>query len=180
MRHGRRRPPRIGSLCTGYGGLDLAVLAVLGGHVVWVADNDPAATRLLHARWPGVPNLGDITTVDWQQVLPVDVLTCGWPCQDISHAGTRQGITGPRSGLWRHAAAAVRGLRPRLVFLENVAGLRTRGLDVVLADLATLRYDTSWVCLRASDVGAAHRRDRIFLLSVGHDADTDTADPMRP
>jgi DNA (cytosine-5)-methyltransferase 1 len=164
--HDHRPPPRIGSLCTGYGGPDLALLAVLGGHLVWVADNDPAATRLLHARRPSVPNLGDITTVDRHQVPPVDVLTCGWPCQDISHAGTRAGITGPRSGLWRHVAAAVRHLRPRLVFLENVAGLRTRGLDLVLAELATLRYHTSWVCLPASEVGAAHRRDRCFLLAT--------------
>lgn len=76
MTHDHQPPPRIGSLCTGYGGLDLAVLAVLGGHLAWVADNDPA-TRLLHARWPGTPNLGDITTLNWQQVPPVDVLTCG-------------------------------------------------------------------------------------------------------
>jgi DNA (cytosine-5)-methyltransferase 1 len=169
------QPPQIGSLCTGYGGLDLAVLAVLGGHLMWVADNDPAATRLLARRWPGVPNLGDITLVDWTRTPRVDVLTCGWPCQDISHAGTRAGITGPRSGLWRHVAAAIRDLRPRLAFLENVAGLRTRGLDVVLADLATLRYHTAWVCLRASDIGAAHRRDRCFLLARAADA----ADPVR-
>jgi DNA (cytosine-5)-methyltransferase 1 len=172
-----RPPPRIGSLCTGYGGLDLAVLAVLGGHVVWVADNDPAAARLLERRWPGVPNLGDITTVDWRQVPRVDVLACGWPCQDISHAGTRRGIAGPRSRLWYHVADAVGHLRPGLVFLENVAGLRTRGLEVVLAELAALRYHTSWVCLRASEVGAAHRRDRIFLLA--RDADPDAAHPVR-
>src|SRR5262249_35819147 len=78
-------PPSIGSLCTGYGGLDLAVLPVLGGHLAFVADNDPAATRLLSARIPGVPNLGDIRTVNWSTVDTVDVLTAGFPCQDISH-----------------------------------------------------------------------------------------------
>lgn len=166
--------PRIGSLCTGYGGLDLAVLAVLGGHLEWLADNDPAAARLLRTRWPTVPNLGDITTINWTTVAKVDVLTCGWPCQDISHAGTRKGITGPRSGLWRHVATAVSHLRPRYVFLENVAALRNRGLGVVLADLATLRYHTAWTCLRASDIGAAHRRDRVFLL-----ARADTAHTLR-
>jgi DNA (cytosine-5)-methyltransferase 1 len=174
--HDRQPPPRIGSLCTGYGGLDLAVLAVLGGHLAWCGDNDPAAARLLAARWPGVPNLGDITTINWQSVPRVDIVTAGWPCQDISHAGTRAGITGPRSGLWRHVAAAVGDLRPRYVFLENVAGLRTRGLDVVQADLAALRYHTAWLCLRASDIGAAHQRDRIFILGT----DADAADPVRP
>ena len=177
----RRSPPaepRIGSLCTGYGGLDLAVLAVLGGTLAWVADNDPAAARLLAARFPAIPNLGDITCLDWAAVPGVDVLTAGFPCQDISHAGRRAGIAGPRSGLWRHIAVAVGGLRPRLVFVENVAALRTRGLGVVLTDLAALRYDTAWVCLRASDVGAAHRRDRLFLLAAR--AARHAADPVRP
>jgi DNA (cytosine-5)-methyltransferase 1 len=176
--YAHRSPPRIGSLCTGYGGLDLAVLAVLDGHLAWCADNDPAAARLLAARWPGVPNLGDITRVDWNRVPPVDIVTAGWPCQDVSHAGTRAGITGPRSGLWRYVAAAIRDLRPRYAFLENVVGLKTRGLDVVQADLATLRYDTAWACLRASDIGAAHQRDRVFLLAA--DAATDPAHAVRP
>jgi len=175
-------PPSIGSLCTGYGGLDLAVLAVLGGHLAWVADNDPAAARLLAARWPAVPNLGDITTVDWHTVARVGVVTAGFPCQDISHAGTRTGITGPRSSLWSVIATAVGVLRPQLVFVENVAALRNRGLDVVLADLAALRYDTTWLCLRAADVGAAHRRDRLFLLATPEiaAAGPDVADAVRP
>jgi DNA (cytosine-5)-methyltransferase 1 len=167
--------PSIGSLCTGYGGLDLAVLAVLGGHVAWVADNDSACARLLAARWPSVPNLGDITCIDWHQVPRVDVLTAGFPCQDISHAGHRKGITGPRSGIWQTVAQAIGVLRPDLVFVENVAALRNRGLDRVLTDLAALRYDTTWLCLRASDVGAAHRRDRLFLLAT-----PEPAHPMRP
>jgi DNA (cytosine-5)-methyltransferase 1 len=171
--------PRIGSLCTGYGGLDLAVLAVLGGHLAWVADNGPAASRLLATRWPDVPNLGDITTVDWHSVAPVEVITAGFPCQDISHAGTRRGITGPRSSLWHTVADAIGVLRPRLVFVENVAALRNRGLDVVLADLAALRYDATWLCLRASDLGAAHRRDRFFLLATPTDR-PHVADTVRP
>jgi DNA (cytosine-5)-methyltransferase 1 len=84
--------------------------------------------------------------------------------QDISNAGKRAGISGQHSNLWTSVADAVRVLRPPLVFVENVAALLKRGLDVVHADLATLGYDTSWTCLRASDIGAAHRRDRLFLL----------------
>ena len=76
--------PRIGSVCTGYGGLDLAVHAVLGGQLAWYADNDPAASRILAARFPGVANLGDLRTVDWHHVQPVDLLTAGFPCQDYS------------------------------------------------------------------------------------------------
>ncbi|WP_163511224.1 DNA cytosine methyltransferase [Fodinicola acaciae] len=159
--------PRIGSLCTGAGGLDIGVQAVLGGQLVWYADPDRYATALLARRFPDVANLGDITTVDWPHVPPVDVLTAGFPCQDTSNAGYRTGVTeGTRSGLWTSVAEAIRHLRPRRVVLENVAALRSRGLDRLQADLAALGYDTAWTCLRASAVGAAHHRDRLFLLAT--------------
>jgi DNA (cytosine-5)-methyltransferase 1 len=158
--------PAIGSLCTGYGGLDLAVLDVLGGHLAWVAENSRGAAAILAARFPGVPNLGDLTRVDWASVPPVDVVTAGFPCQDISCAGRRAGIEkGTRSGVWLHIAQALGLLRPVVAFVENVAALRSRGLGRVLADLAALGYDTQWASLRASDIGAAHRRDRIFILA---------------
>ncbi|MEU1840281.1 DNA cytosine methyltransferase [Micromonospora chersina] len=174
--------PRIGSLCTGYGGLDLAVELVLGGHLIWYAETDRHACTVCAHHWPGLPNLGDIRTVDWTHVPPVDVLTAGFPCQDISNAGKRVGISGPHSSLWRHITTALRVLRPPLVFVENVAALRRRGLDVVQADLAALGYDTSWLCLRASDIGAAHRRDRLFLLATtrGGGERADNADTLRP
>ncbi|MFI5951859.1 DNA cytosine methyltransferase [Micromonospora chalcea] len=159
-----RPAPRIGSLCTGYGGLDMAVELVLGGQLTWYAETDRHAATVCAHHWPGVPNLGDIRTIDWTDVPPVDILTAGFPCQDISNAGKRAGITGVHSNLWTSVAHAVRALRPPVVFVENVAALRTRGLDVVHADLAALGYDTSWLCLRASDIGAPHRRDRLFLL----------------
>src|SRR6266536_643407 len=100
--------PAIGSLCTGYGGLDLAVLDVLGGHLAWVADNSRGAAAILAARFPGVPNLGDLTRVDWASAPPVDVVTAGFPCQDISCAGRRAGIEkGTRSGVWLHITQAL-------------------------------------------------------------------------
>ncbi|MDZ5446546.1 DNA cytosine methyltransferase [Micromonospora sp. 4G57] len=174
--------PRIGSLCTGYGGLDMAVELVLGGHLTWYAEVDRHARAVLEHRWPGVPNLGDIRAVDWTRVEPVDVLTAGFPCQDISNAGKRAGIGGRHSSVWNAVADAVRHLRPPYVFVENVAALLRRGLDVVEADLAALGYDTSWTCLRASDIGAAHRRDRLFLLATtrGGGEGADTADALRP
>src|SRR5206468_2797104 len=158
--------PRIGSLCTGYGGLDLAVELVLGGELVWYAETDPHARTVLAARWAGVPNLGDIRTINWGTVEPVDVLTAGFPCQDISNAGKRAGITGEHSSLWAAVADAIRALHPPIIFVENVAALLRRGFDRVHADLAKIGYDTRWLCLRASDIGAAHRRDRLFLLAA--------------
>jgi DNA (cytosine-5)-methyltransferase 1 len=172
--------PRLGSLCTGYGGLDLAVEAVLGARLLWYAETDRHARTVLSTRWPDVVNLGDIRTIDWAGVDAVDILTAGFPCQDISNAGKRTGITGVHSSLWTTVADAVRVLRPRLVVVENVAALLRRGFDVVHADLAAIGYDTCWTCLRASDVGAAHRRDRLFLLAARADrVGDDVADALR-
>ena len=178
---GPRPGPRIGSLCSGYGGLDLAVELVLGGQLAWYAEVDRHASAVLRQHWPHVPNLGDLRTVDWTGVEPVDVLTAGFPCQDISNAGKRAGIGGEHSSLWDCVADAVRVLRPQLVFVENVAALLRRGFDVVHRDLAQVGYDTSWLCLRASDIGAAHRRDRVFLLATpAQRGGGDVADAVRP
>jgi DNA (cytosine-5)-methyltransferase 1 len=161
--------PVVGSLCTGYGGLDLGVLAALGaGRIAWCADPDPHIRQILAARMPGVPNLGDLRAVDWTAVEPVDVLTAGWPCQDISAAGRRAGIEkGARSGLWTNVVESIRILRPALCVLENVAALRWRngGLHRVLGDLAEAGYDALWRSVRAADVGCAHRRERVFLCA---------------
>lgn len=163
---------KIGSLFSGYGGLDMAAEAVFGGTTAWHSEVDQHASKVLALRWPGVPNLGDIAAVDWSTVEPVDVIAGGFPCQDISSAGRGAGIKeGTRSGLWYRYADAVRVLRPRFVFVENVGALVVRGLDIVLGDLAALGYDAEWTSLRASDVGAPHRRERIFLLAwpaTGH------------
>ncbi|GAA1657268.1 hypothetical protein GCM10009765_03480 [Fodinicola feengrottensis] len=143
---------------------------------MWCADPDRHVGTVLANRLPGVPNLGDITLVDWADVPPVDVLIAGFPCQDVSNAGTRAGLTeGTRSGLWISVADGIRVLRPRLVFVENVAALRVRGLDRVQSDLAAAGYDTSWICLRASAIGAAHHRDRMFILAARRQDSADAA-----
>jgi len=160
----------IGSLCTGYGGLDHATLAAFGGggRIAWVADPDPHVSTHLAARQPEAPNLGDIRAVDWTNIQPVEVLTAGFPCQDISAAGRRAGIQhGTRSGLFYEVVRAIKTLHPTWVVIENVAALRWRGggLDVVLAELHHADYDCLWTSIRASDIGAAHRRERVFLLA---------------
>src|ERR1039458_4250499 len=180
---------RIGSACSGYGGLDAAVREVLGGELAWVADNDPGAAKILAHHFPSVPNLGDITTVDWSAVEPVDVLTAGFPCTDISCAGRRAGLRkGNRSGIWFHVADAIAELRPPLVVIENVKELLSeradsdmepcpwcmgdtsaessmRALGAVLADLAQIGFDAEWVSVPAASAGACHLRWRVFILA---------------
>jgi DNA (cytosine-5)-methyltransferase 1 len=145
----------------------MAVTALTGAEVAYVADSDPAASLVLAHHYPGVPNLGDIAECDWTQLKGcVDIITAGFSCQDISNAGRREGINGSRSRVWKHVAEAVGVLRPSHVFLENVSVIRSRGLDVVAEDLAAIGYDLIWTCLRASDVGAAHPRDRWFGVAT--------------
>lgn len=118
------RRPRIGSLFSGYGGLDLAVEDVFGGETVWFSEFSPAPARVFAHHWPGVPNLGDITTIDWNAVEPVDVICGGFPCQDVSTVGRMAGLgPGTRSGLWARMAEAIDVLQPEWVIAENVRGL---------------------------------------------------------
>jgi DNA (cytosine-5)-methyltransferase 1 len=162
---------RIGSLCTGYGGLDMAVARVFGGRLVWCADNDRHVATLLDSRYPDVPNLGDLTRIDWRTAESADIVAAGFPCQDISYNGLGAGIEkGARSGIWKNIVTGLRLLRPKLVIVENVAAIRHRGLDRVLGDLAELGYYAVWTSIRASDIGAPHRRERVFILGYQREA----------
>ena len=151
---------RVGSLFTGYGGLDMAV----GGDVVWYSEIEPAACKILAEHYPGVPNLGDITVVDWSTVEPVDVITGGYPCQPFSTAGMRRGKNDERH-LWPYVRDAISTLRPSFAVLENVRGHLSMGLADVIGDLAGVGYDARWGLVRASDAGAPHGRARVFIVA---------------
>lgn len=154
-----------GSLCSGIGGLDLAVESVFGFHPAWHSEINPDALAVHDHHWPGVPNLGDLTAVEWESAPSVDLICAGYPCQPFSHAGARRGEEDERH-LWPHIAEAVRVLRPRWVVLENVAGHLSLGFGAVLGDLAEAGYDAEWCCLRAADIGAPHRRERVFVVAA--------------
>ena len=155
---------RIGSLFSGYGGLDIAVQSVLGGDLAWYSEIEPAACKVLAAHHPGVPNLGDITTVDWATVPSVDVLTGGYPCQPFSHAGKRKGTNDERH-LWPYVRDAIAAIRPMVAVFENVDGHRSLGLADVLGDLAELGMSVRWGVVRAADAGAPHGRKRVFIVA---------------
>lgn len=167
---------RIGSICTGYAGLDRAVERTFGGRVAWVSD---------------------ISAVDWSSVEPVDIICGGTPCQDVSTAGRRAGMTeGTRSNLWQSMREAIHVIEPSIVVWENVPGARSaraysnlesepgrvgdpdgqpvlRALGRVLGDLASLGFNAEWRSIRASNIGACHRRERLFVLAW-HPGRTDT------
>ena len=154
---------KIGSLCTGYGGLDMAVEAYFDAKTVWVSEIDKHASQLIDARI-NKPNLGNLKVIDWASVEPIDVLTAGYPCQPFSHAGNRKGADDERH-LWPYIKTAISILRPRFVVLENVRGHFGFGFGDVLSDLAHIGYNARWTLVRASDVGAPHRRERLFIIA---------------
>ena len=98
----------------------------------------------------------------------VSIVTGGFPCQDISNAGKRAGITGARSGLWREMARCIRVVRPQVAIVENVAALLHRGMGKVVGDLARIGYDARWVRVSAAEVGARHLRERIWIVAYPH------------
>lgn len=160
-------PIKVGSVFTGIGGIELGLELAGGGQFEtrWQVEVDPFAREVLQRAFPDSVLYGDIRRVDFRRVEAVDVICGGFPCQDVSDAGKRQGLKGERSGLWSEFARAIRDVRPRYVLVENVAALLRRGFGTVLGDLAALGYDAEWEVLRASDVGAPHRRERVFILA---------------
>lgn len=169
-------------LFAGYGGLGLAVQHSMKARLAGYAEVDPAASHILNQHFPGVPNLGDVTTADWGNLDHIDIISGGSPCQDISISGKRTGmITGNRSGLWASIRDAIAHYEPSYVIWENVRAATSskasslndptgqfgllRALGRVLGDLTELGYDAEWRLIRASDVGACHQRARIFLLA---------------
>nr|DAS16008.1 MAG TPA: Cytosine specific methyltransferase [Caudoviricetes sp.] len=196
----------IGSLFTGYGGLDMGVAMALDpdARVAWTSDVEPGPCKLAAVRWPDTPNLGDITQINWDDVGPVDIICGGSPCQDLSLAGKRAGMaTGTRSGLWESMAAAVETIRPRLVVWENVLGAISarayspvesepgmlgnestgplvRAAGRVVGDLASLGYSCAWRVVRASDAGAPHQRARFFLIGYPDGEPWGVRRPARP
>jgi len=151
----------------GIGGFSYAAERIVGGfETIQFVEIEPYCQKVLCKHWPLVPIHDDIKT--FKPTLGMaDVITGGFPCQDISFAGRQAGIVEgqTRSGLFYELMRVIRTIRPKYVVLENVAAITSNGLDVVLGSLAEAGYDAEWACIRASDVGACHRRDRWWLIA---------------
>jgi DNA (cytosine-5)-methyltransferase 1 len=160
---------RVLDLFSGIGGFSLG-LERAGFRTVAFCEIDPYARAVLKKHWPDVPIYEDVRALTADTLcadgIGVDVICGGFPCQDISAAGKRAGITGERSGLWSEYARLIGELRPRFVIVENVAALLSSGMGTVLGDLAALGYDAQWDCIPAAAVGAPHRRDRVWVIAV--------------
>ena len=156
-------------LFSGIGGFALG-LQRAGFTTKYFCEIDPYCRQVLAKHWPSVPCFEDVRTLHGSDLGPIDLLCGGFPCQDISTAGKGAGLSGARSGLWSEYARLIQEIKPKYVLIENVAVLRSRGLDQILREIAALGYDAEWHCIPASAVGAPHRRDRVWIVAYAWSA----------
>lgn len=153
-------------LFAGIGGFSLGLERTGQFRTVAFCEANKNCRRVLEKHWPDVPIFDDVRLLTKEDLDErVDVITGGFPCQDISTAGPGAGLAGARSGLWFEYARLIDELRPKAAIIENVSALRSRGLDKVLGSLAALGYDAEWHCLPASAFGAEHPRDRVWIIA---------------
>ena len=164
------------ALFTGAGG-GLLAGHLLGWRTVCAVEIEDYARRVLLQRQadgflPRFPVWDDVRTFDgkpWSG--KINVISGGFPCQDISAAGKGDGLEGERSGLWREMFRIICEVRPNFVFVENSPNLTTRGLGVILGNLASVGFNARWGVLGAGDIGAKHQRDRIWIVAYTNDTD---------
>ena len=155
----------IGSLFSGIGGLELGLEWAGLGPVHWQVESNEFCRRVLAKHWPRAERFDDVRAVRASGLRPVDLICGGFPCQDVSAAGSKEGLQGKRSGLWWEFARIISEARPRFVVVENVASGATRWLCTVRSHLHQLGYRTRALGVAASDVGASHARKRIFVVA---------------
>ena len=155
---------RVLDLFAGQGGFSLGLERTGVFETVQFCEIDQFARRVLAKHWPEVPCHDDVTTLE--PIGPVDLVTAGFPCQDVSIANQNAtGIAGERSGLFWYILRTVCMVGRPYVLLENVAELLNRGMGAILGAFSTLGYDTQWHCIPASSVGASQERDRIWIIA---------------
>lgn len=157
---------RIGSLFSGIGGLELGLELAGIGHTVWQVESNPYCRAVLAKHWPHAVRHDDVRTVGRATLAPVDLICGGFPCQDVSSAGKRAGLSGARSGLWTEYARIVSEMVPAWIVVENVTSGARKWVDAVRWELGRLGYATLPVPLAAGDVGAPHHRARIFIVGA--------------
>lgn len=165
---------RVLDLFSGIGGFSLGLERTGGFETVAFCEIDPFCRRVLAKHWPNVRQYEDVRTLTADALqrdgIAVDVICGGFPCQDVSLAGQRSGLTTDRSGLWSEYGRLIGEIRPRFVIVENTPGLLSLGMGDVLGKLAALRYDAIWDCFPACAAGAHHERDRVWIVAYPHAA----------
>lgn len=154
---------RVLDLFSGIGSMSLG-LERAGMETVAFCEVNKFCQSILKKHWPDVEKYDDVRTFVADE-SSIDIICGGFPCQDLSKAGGRKGLSGSRSGLWFEFLRIIGEARPKAVLIENVTRLRAHGLDVVLRGLAEIGYDAEWHCIPASHLGAPDLRDRLWIIA---------------
>lgn len=156
-------------LFSGIGGFSYGLEKTGGFETIAFCEIDKHARKVLTKHWPNVKQYEDITELTYEKLqkdnLIPEVISGGFPCQDISVAGKQAGIIGKRSGLWSEFARLIKDVRPKWAIIENVSALKSKGLTLVLQDLAEIGYNAEWHCIPCSALGGLHRRDRVWIIA---------------
>ena len=159
----------IGSCFAGIGGFELGLeRGISNSKTIWQIEQNKYCQTILQKHWPDATIYDDIREIDYEKIQPVDIICGGFPCQDISGAGSGKGIEhGDRSGLWQQMHRLINHLQPRVAVLENVPALlwKNRGMHIVMHDLASIGYDAEWCTISARQFGAPHLRKRVFIVA---------------
>lgn len=154
----------LGSLFSGIGSCCLGFQRS-GFKVEWTVEIDPFCRKLLTKNFPNAERLEDVRNVGSVNLRSVDVISGGFPCQDISIAGPGTGLAGARSGLWSEFYRIISELRPKYVLVENVQALLGRGMHKVLGDLSEIGYDAEWEVIQAAEIGLPQARKRVWIVA---------------
>ena len=152
-------------LFSGIGGFSLGLERTEGFETVAFCEIDKHCQKVLKKHWPDVPTFDDVTKLKGKNFKNIDVICGGFPCQDISIAGKKEGLKGERSGLWSEFKRLIKEVKPQYAIIENVANLRNKGLNQVLKDLWSIGYDCEWHIISASSIGAPHLRERVWIVA---------------
>lgn len=160
---------RVLELFAGIGGFSIGLERTGGFVTTAFCEIETFQRGVLANRWPGVPCYDDVRTLTAERLaadgVAIDVITGGFPCQDVAICGRAAGLDGAKSGLWNEMFRLISGLRPRLVIIENSPVLRSRGLEQILGQFCEIGYDAEWHCIPLNAVDAPHRRDRVWIIA---------------
>lgn len=171
-------------LFSGIGGFSYAAERLVGGFTTkQFVEIDPYCCSVLSKHWPGVPIHDDVQTFT-APVGSFDVITAGFPCQDLSKAGKRAGLQGARSGLFYEVMRLAREIQPRFILLENVGNLLSHAngqtFQEILCEVASAGFDAEWACIPASDMGACHKRERVWIVAYSSQLFSDVGSSGQP
>lgn len=160
-------------LFSGIGGFSLGLEWTRRFKTVAFCENDLSCHKILNKHWKTIPIYSDIKELTFEKlkkdkISKIDIITGGFPCQDISQAGKKKGIKASRSGLWTEMCRLIDEIQPRYAIVENVGALLVRGMECVLEDLVKIGYDAEWHCIPASAIGAPHQRDRVWIIAYSN------------